>query len=168
MTANAPTDRHQALQSFLQMRRGNSTPIETFRRIATGNSRSNWFVRMDDGDRYVVRVEQGGVFGTSSAEEFAFMGAAQRLGVEKRTEPGQDAVVTQHLDAMDHVLFRQSELLAKGSEGMRHKRQIILKAVDQLPVEVREVLCHAAAPRRERSAPRRKHRSWASGAWRAG
>lgn len=80
MTGSASTDRRAALQSFLQMRRGNSVSIETLRRIATGNSRSNWFVRMADGDRYVVRVEQGGVFGTSSAEEFAFMGAARRLG----------------------------------------------------------------------------------------
>ena len=33
-----------------------------------------------DGRRFVVRVEQGGVFGTSSADEYRFMQAAARLG----------------------------------------------------------------------------------------
>jgi aminoglycoside phosphotransferase (APT) family kinase protein len=49
-------------------------------RIATGNSRANWYVETADGARYVVRVEQGGVFGSSSVEEFRVMRAAQTLG----------------------------------------------------------------------------------------
>ena len=68
------------LAEWLRGRRGGGAGIAELRRIATGNSRANWFVEMDDGDRYVVRVEQGGVFGTSSADEFRFMRAAGALG----------------------------------------------------------------------------------------
>jgi aminoglycoside phosphotransferase (APT) family kinase protein len=39
-----------------------------------------WFVQLDDGRRFVARVEQGGVFGTSSTDEYRFMQAAGRLG----------------------------------------------------------------------------------------
>jgi aminoglycoside phosphotransferase (APT) family kinase protein len=62
-----------------QMRR----PVEivTLRRIATGHSRAMWFVELDDGQRLVVRVEQGGVFGTSTVDEFELMRAAAELGV---------------------------------------------------------------------------------------
>ena len=69
-----------ALEPWLQSQRGDGAAIAELRRIATGNSRANWYVAMSDGDRYVVRVEQGGVFGTASADEFRFMQAAHRLG----------------------------------------------------------------------------------------
>jgi hypothetical protein len=68
------------LEQWLTERRQDDATIVDLHRIATGNSRANWFVSMSDGDRYVVRVEQGGVFGTSSGEEFRFMRAAGRLG----------------------------------------------------------------------------------------
>lgn len=68
------------LEPWLCERRGDEASIITVRRIATGNSRANWFVQLDSGERYVVRVEQGGVFGTSSGDEFRFMQAAARLG----------------------------------------------------------------------------------------
>ncbi len=68
------------LQAWLQEQRGDTATIDELRRIATGNSRANWFVGMSDGARYVVRIEQGGVFGTSSADEFRFMRAAHELG----------------------------------------------------------------------------------------
>ena len=54
--------------------------IAELRRITTGHSRGNWFLELDDGSRYVVRVEQGGVFGTAGADEFEFMQAVGRLG----------------------------------------------------------------------------------------
>ncbi len=38
--------------------------VAELRRITTGHSRGNWFLELDDGSRFVVRVEQGGVFGT--------------------------------------------------------------------------------------------------------
>lgn len=69
-----------ALEAWLRERRHDGAGIAELRRIATGNSRANWYVEMDDGDRYVARVEQGGVFGTSSADEFRFMQAAGALG----------------------------------------------------------------------------------------
>ena len=70
----------EPLEKWLQSRRGDDARLVDLRRIATGNSRANWFVHMSGGDRYVVRIEQGGVFGTSSADEFRFMEAARRLG----------------------------------------------------------------------------------------
>jgi aminoglycoside phosphotransferase (APT) family kinase protein len=69
-----------ALEPWLHEQRGDDVAVAALRRIATGNSRANWYLEMGDGDRYVVRVEQGGVFGTSSAEEFRFMQAARMLG----------------------------------------------------------------------------------------
>jgi aminoglycoside phosphotransferase (APT) family kinase protein len=69
-----------SLESWLRERRGDGATLEVLRRIATGNSRANWYAEMSDGDRYVVRIEQGGVFGTSSGDEFRFMRAADALG----------------------------------------------------------------------------------------
>jgi aminoglycoside phosphotransferase (APT) family kinase protein len=69
-----------ALERWLSAQTGVSTSIVELRRIATGNSRAMWFLRFDDGRRFVARVEQGGVFGTSSIDEYRFMQAAGRLG----------------------------------------------------------------------------------------
>jgi aminoglycoside phosphotransferase (APT) family kinase protein len=69
-----------ALDSWLKQQRRSGAGILEVERIATGNSRANWYVRVADGDRYVVRIEQGGVFGTSSADEFRFMAAARDCG----------------------------------------------------------------------------------------
>ena len=69
-----------ALERWLQQQRDDPATVVDLYRIATGNSRANWFAGLSDGARYVVRVEQGGVFGTSSAEEFRFMHATQALG----------------------------------------------------------------------------------------
>src|SRR5688500_11678430 len=73
-------DMRAVLEPWLHDRRGDAVAIAILRRIATGNSRANWYLEMAGGDRYVVRVEQGGVFGTSSVEEFRFMRAADVLG----------------------------------------------------------------------------------------
>jgi aminoglycoside phosphotransferase (APT) family kinase protein len=70
----------EALHRWLAEVRGDSVGIAELRRIATGNSRAMWFLRMEDGERYVARVEQGGVFGTSGDDEFRFMEAAHALG----------------------------------------------------------------------------------------
>jgi len=81
--------------------------VVELRRIATGNSRSNWYVEMSDGSRYVARIEQGGVFGTESADEFEFMRVADELGCPVATvrwiEPrgdvlGQPFFVMEYLD----------------------------------------------------------------------
>lgn len=86
----------EALQDWLRERRGDDAAIAELRRIATGNSRAMWFVAMDDGARYVARVEQGGVFGTSGAEEFEFMRAALALGCPvapvRWSEPSGDVI----------------------------------------------------------------------------
>jgi aminoglycoside phosphotransferase (APT) family kinase protein len=94
------------LEVWLQERRGDGASIVDLHRIATGNSRANWYVEMSDGDRYVARVEQGGVFGTSSAEEFRFMRAAHELGCPvapvRWIEPTGD-VLGQPMFVMDFI-----------------------------------------------------------------
>jgi aminoglycoside phosphotransferase (APT) family kinase protein len=84
------------LEAWLRGQRGEMATIVALDRIATGNSRANWSATMSTGERYVVRVEQGGVFGTSSADEFRFMRAAGELGCPVATvrwlEPTGDVV----------------------------------------------------------------------------
>ena len=85
-----------ALEEWLSAQSGAAVVIVELRRIATGNSRAMWFVALADGRRFVARVEQGGVFGTSSADEYRFMQAALRLGCPAATvrwfEPTGDVV----------------------------------------------------------------------------
>jgi aminoglycoside phosphotransferase (APT) family kinase protein len=71
----------ERLTPWLQVQRNSSSGIAELRRIATGHSRAMWFVAMDDGERFVARIEQGGVFGSSGSAEFEFMKAAFRLGL---------------------------------------------------------------------------------------
>lgn len=70
-----------ALAAWIADQRGVRRELTELRRIATGHSRAMWFAVLADGSRYVVRVEQGGVFGTSGASEFEFMRAAAGLGI---------------------------------------------------------------------------------------
>jgi len=69
-----------ALEKWIAEQRGIASAVVELRRITTGHSRANWYLELADGERYVVRIEQGGVFGTSGADEFEFMRAAARLG----------------------------------------------------------------------------------------
>ncbi len=96
----------EALQAWLSARRGDAVAITELTRLATGNSRANWAVRMADGSAYVTRVEQHGVFGTSGAEEFTLMRAAHRLGcpvAEVRWAEPTGAVIGQPFFVMDFV-----------------------------------------------------------------
>ncbi len=96
----------EPLDAWLRLQRGDDATVVDLRRIATGNSRSNWYVEMSDGSRYVARIEQGGVFGTESAEEFEFMRGAHELGCPVATvrwiEPAGD-VLGQPFFVMDYL-----------------------------------------------------------------
>jgi aminoglycoside phosphotransferase (APT) family kinase protein len=71
----------QQLESFLQEWRGDeSLTITDLSRISTGHSRAMYRVGCSTGDRFVVRVEQGGVFGTSGTEEYRVMQALHATG----------------------------------------------------------------------------------------
>jgi aminoglycoside phosphotransferase (APT) family kinase protein len=70
----------EQLERWLSQQLGSVASTRELRRITTGHSRANWFLELDDGSRFVVRIEQGGVFGTSGAAEFEFMQAVERLG----------------------------------------------------------------------------------------
>jgi aminoglycoside phosphotransferase (APT) family kinase protein len=96
----------EALEVWLRERLGHEVAVSELRRITTGHSRGNWFLELDDGSRFVVRVEQGGVFGTSSAEEFEFMQAVGRLGFPVARVRWLDAagdVTGQPLFVMDFI-----------------------------------------------------------------
>ena len=61
-----------ALAGYLSAQRAEPTAVLAARRLSVGHSRAMY--RVDtDGGAFVVRVEQGGVFGTSSGEEFGVM-----------------------------------------------------------------------------------------------
>ena len=70
----------EELGTWIGAQAGHDVDVAVLRRITTGHSRGNWFLELGDGARFVVRVEQGGVFGTSGADEFEFMRAVDRLG----------------------------------------------------------------------------------------
>ena len=65
-------DEQRRLADYLSAQRGVPTKIVDVRRLSVGHSRAMHRVETDGGT-YVVRVEQGGVFGTSSGEEFGLM-----------------------------------------------------------------------------------------------
>ncbi len=96
----------EQLEAWIGQQLGEPVTITTLRRITTGHSRGNWLLELGDGSRFVVRVEQGGVFGTSSTDEFEFMRAVGRLGFPiaqvRWLEPTGD-VVGQPFFVMDFV-----------------------------------------------------------------
>jgi aminoglycoside phosphotransferase (APT) family kinase protein len=72
-------DERARLADYISVQRGVSTRIIDVRRLSVGHSRAMHRVATDGGT-YVVRVEQGGVFGTSSAEEFGLMRGLDAAG----------------------------------------------------------------------------------------
>jgi aminoglycoside phosphotransferase (APT) family kinase protein len=68
-----------ALAGFLSDQLGRPTAVLGSRRLSVGHSRAMYRVDTDAG-AFVVRVEQGGVFGTSSGEEFGLMAGLRRAG----------------------------------------------------------------------------------------
>lgn len=94
------------LERWIDERRPGRSGIADLQRLTTGHSRANWVMRLDDGARFVVRVEQGGVFGTVGADEFELMRAVGSLGFPiapvRWLEPTGD-VVGQPFFVMDFV-----------------------------------------------------------------
>jgi aminoglycoside phosphotransferase (APT) family kinase protein len=69
----------EALAGFLSRCLARPVAVRSVERIAVGHSRAMYRVDTDAGG-FVVRVEQGGVFGTSGAEEFRVMRALACAG----------------------------------------------------------------------------------------
>ncbi len=63
----------EALGSFLSNVFGRAIAVDTISRISVGHSRAMYRVGLSDGTRVIVRREQGGVFGSSSTEEYRIM-----------------------------------------------------------------------------------------------
>ena len=99
-----------ALANFLSVQLGVIVGVREVRRITVGHSRAMYRVEVDNEARFVVRMEQGGVFGTSSGEEFDVMRQLSSIGYPVATvrwyEPtgsvlGQPFFVMDYLDAAD-------------------------------------------------------------------
>ena len=90
----------EALERYL------GEPITELARIGTGHSRAMYRVTTTSGDRVVVRIEQGGVFGTTSAEEFGVMQALHRAGFPVARVRGYErdpSVLGQPFFVMDYI-----------------------------------------------------------------
>lgn len=99
------SDLRAALERYLSERLGEAVAAGAPQRISVGHSRAMYLLPTDHG-RFVVRVEQGGVFGTSGASEYAVMQALHDAGVPvarpRWLEPTGD-VLGQPFFVMDHV-----------------------------------------------------------------
>ena len=71
----------EALGAFISAQTDTAVDVVGLQRITVGHSRAMYRVDCSDSRRYVLRLEQGGVFGTSSSEEFGVMGALHDAGV---------------------------------------------------------------------------------------
>jgi len=69
-----------ALGAFLSGELGKPVEVATISRISVGHSRAMYRAGLDDGSSVIVRREQGGVFGSSSAEEYRVMGGLHAAG----------------------------------------------------------------------------------------
>lgn len=69
------------LAAFLGERLGRAAEIEQLERITVGHSRAMYRVDLTSGERFVVRMEQGGVFATSGVAEFEVMRWLHQQGV---------------------------------------------------------------------------------------
>ncbi len=71
----------EALSAFISAQMDAAIEVIDLRRITVGNSRAMYRVECSGGALLVLRMEQGGVFGTSSTEEFAVMRWLYAAGV---------------------------------------------------------------------------------------
>jgi aminoglycoside phosphotransferase (APT) family kinase protein len=71
----------ETIGEFISAQTGSSVHVVELRRITVGHSRAMYRVETSDGARYVLRMEQGGVFGTSSTEEYGVMQWLRAAGV---------------------------------------------------------------------------------------
>jgi len=82
MSATDINDYIEPLSGYFTSKLGQEARVTEINRLAEGHSRQmlHCFVETDDQhSQYVLRVEQDGIFGTSSAEEFRIMGALHKL-----------------------------------------------------------------------------------------
>jgi aminoglycoside phosphotransferase (APT) family kinase protein len=68
------------LESWLSDGFDHRVEIATMERMSTGHSRAMYRVELSSGQRLVLRVEQGGVFGTGGTEEYQLMAALGQSG----------------------------------------------------------------------------------------
>ena len=83
MTGNAIEDWIAPLGDFFSEKLARPARVTQLRRLAEGHSRQMLLAHVDDDEashRYVIRVEQGGIFGTSSLEEYRIMKALFEAG----------------------------------------------------------------------------------------
>ena len=70
----------EQLGEFLSGVLGRRVEVVSLSRISVGHSRAMYRAALQDGSSLIVRREQGGVFGSSSAEEYRVMGGLHAAG----------------------------------------------------------------------------------------
>lgn len=83
MSSSNINDLIEPLGGYFSEKLGESAQVSDIRRLAEGHSRQMLLVHVEAGGRqrrYVLRIEQDGIFGTSSAEEYRVMGALHKAG----------------------------------------------------------------------------------------
>jgi len=96
---------HDELTRWLSDRLGRPVEVTAITRLTVGHSRAMHRVDTDAGT-FVLRVEQGGVFGTSSAEEYRVMSALHRVGfpvARPRWQESTTSVLAQPFFVMDFL-----------------------------------------------------------------
>lgn len=98
-------DERRRLGEWLSHRLGWGSGPVRFERIGEGHSREMLVARAPAADPVVVRIEQGGVFGTATDEECAVMSSLERRGVPvaRILERGDPSVVGRDFFVMEHV-----------------------------------------------------------------
>jgi aminoglycoside phosphotransferase (APT) family kinase protein len=71
---------HERLDAWLTAALGHTVQVNAVERMSTGHSRAMYRVELDFGPSLVLRLEQGGVFGTTGAEEYRVMDALGDVG----------------------------------------------------------------------------------------
>jgi aminoglycoside phosphotransferase (APT) family kinase protein len=94
------------LAAWLEQRLGRPVGLTGVDRLAEGHSRAMFSVTLEGGTRYVLRMEQGGVFGTSSDEEFRVMSGLYEAGypvARPRWNEPDPSVLGQPFFVMDFI-----------------------------------------------------------------
>lgn len=99
-------DQRFHLAGWLSDRTGRAIELTAGARLTVGHSREMWLLTSHEGERFVARVEQGGVFGTTTADEVRCMTRLRGAGVAipriLASDP-EGVVIGQPLFVMEYV-----------------------------------------------------------------
>ena len=108
---------------------GATVDAAELRRITTGHSRGNWFLELDDGSRFVVRIEHLPLVDVVVLERYEF---AFRCGPDSYALLRSRAMThsLEHHLAAEHQFHRRAKLprCSRGEWAVRPWKQLAAKA----------------------------------------